>query len=94
MPLLVPQILLALAIALTVGAGLWLMINARSVARLFRRTGVIEPGPAFGRHAHPRSRRAVLAAIVAFNIGWIASVAIWSWAMTGAASEVVDARAG
>ncbi len=85
MPLLIPQILLALAILLACAAGVWLMINARSVARLFRSTGLIEPGP--GPRLH--SKRAVLAVFVAFNLGWIASIAIWSWAMSDEAAETV-----
>ena len=77
MPLWIPQVALALAIIVTVGSGLWLMINARAVARLFGRGSEIEPGPG------PRtaSRGATWAVIAAFNLGWVASVAIWTWAM-------------
>ncbi|AKH43062.1 hypothetical protein FHS61_001239 [Altererythrobacter atlanticus] len=88
MPLYVPQILLALAIMMTAVAGIWLLVNARAVARLFRSTGIIEPGPGPRR----ASRRAVVVALVAFNIGWIGSIAIWSWAMSDDAPMVVDTQ--
>ena len=93
MPLAIVQILLALSILLTVVAGLWLMINARSLAWLFRKSDAIDPGPSTGRRPRLQPRGMVLAVLVAFNIGWIASVVIWSWAITEEASEVVQARA-
>ncbi|KPL69383.1 hypothetical protein SZ64_15465 [Erythrobacter sp. SG61-1L] len=92
MPLYVPQIALALAILLTAATGIWLLINARAVARLFRRSDIIQPGPALGRQTPP-PRRLVLAMLAGFTLGWVGSVAIWSWAMTEEAVEVVDARA-
>jgi hypothetical protein len=92
MPLIAVQILLALAIVLTASAGVWLMINARSVACLFRGSDAIEPGPNTGRHARLYSKRTVLAVIVALNIGWISAAAIWSLAVTQEANEVVEAR--
>ncbi|HZF46083.1 MAG TPA: hypothetical protein VEZ26_07090 [Sphingomonadaceae bacterium] len=91
MPLYVPQIMLALAIVLTAGTGVWLLINARAVARLFRHSDIIEPGPRLGRQSPPPPRGVVLAMLMAFNVGWLGSVAIWSWAMTDEAVEVVDA---
>ncbi len=93
MPLVVVQIMLALAILLTAASGLWLMINARSLARVFRKSDVIEPGPSTGRHARVQPKGRVLAVLVAFNLGWIGAVVIWSWAITQEASEVVEARA-
>ena len=80
MPLYVPQIMLALAIVLTAGTGVWLLINARAV-----------PGPRLGRQNPPPPRGVVLTMLIAFNIGWLGSVAIWSWAMTDEAVQVVDA---
>ena len=77
MPLWLVQTSLAVAILVTAASGVWLMINARAVARLFRGTGEIDPGPGPRR----ASRGTVWAVIVAFNLGWIASVSIWSWAM-------------
>lgn len=79
MPLWIPQAILALSIIITMATGVWLMLNARAVARLFRSTGFIVPGPG------PRlaGRPAVIAALVMFNLGWIASVGIWSWAING-----------
>lgn len=85
MPLWIPQVLLAIAIVLTAATGTWLLINLRSVARLFRSTGEINPGP--GRRF--ASKSTVIAMLVAFNIGWIGSVAIWSWALTEDASDVI-----
>ncbi|WP_336978729.1 hypothetical protein [Altererythrobacter fulvus] len=93
MPLYVPQILLALAIVLTAGTGVWLMINARAVARLFRHSDIIEPGPVLGRRRIPPPRGLVMVMLAGFAFGAIASVAIWSWAMTEEAVEMVDARA-
>ena len=89
MPLWIAQVLLAIAILLTAIAAIWLLINLRAVARLFRNTGEIEPGPGPRR----ASKRTTLIMLVAFNLGWIASLAIWSWAMTDEANEMVDARA-
>lgn len=88
MPLWVPQVLLALAILLTAASGTWLLINLRSVARLFRSTGEIVPGP--GRRL--ASKGTVVAMLIAFNVGWIGSIAIWSWVMTGEANQVVAAE--
>ena len=87
MPLWVPQVMLALAIVLTAAAGVWLMINLRAVARLFRGAGEITPGPG------PRmaSKSTTVLMLVLFNLGWIGSIAIWSWAMSGEANEVVEA---
>lgn len=93
MPLVFVQILLALSIVLTVIAGLWLMINARSLARLFRKADYIEPGPNTGVRPQLHSKGKVLAVFVAFNIGWMAAVVIWSWAITEEASDLVEARA-
>lgn len=93
MPLAIVQIMLVLAIVVTAASGVWLMINARSVAWLFRKSEAIDPGPNTGRRPHFQSRGRVLAVLVAFNIGWIAAVVIWSWAITEEASEVVEARA-
>lgn len=92
MPLYVSQIVLAAAILLTSGTGVWLLINARAVARLFRRTDIIEPGPALGRQAPP-PRGVVLAMLAGFAIGCIGTITVWSWALTDEAVEVVDARA-
>ena len=85
MPLWVPQVLLGLAIAVTAASGIWLLINLRSVAGLFRSSGEITPGPG------PRmaSRARVITMLILFNLGWIASVAIWTWAMSEDASDVV-----
>lgn len=87
MPLWIPQVLLALLILLTAATGIWLLINLRSVARLFRSTGEIEPGPG----PRPAAKSTVVAMLVAFNVGWIGSIAVWSWAMTADATETVVA---
>lgn len=88
MPLWVPQTMLALTIIVTAVTGVWLLINLRAVARLFRRSGVIQPGPG------PRlaSKRTTAMMLVLFNLAWIGSIAVWSWVMTGEANEVVEAE--
>lgn len=78
--------LLALSAVVALGTGVWLLIHAQAVATLFRRHGDVVPAP-----RKPRaSKGAVLLALILFNAGWIASVAIWSFAISGEANEVVD----
>lgn len=79
------SLLLGVAALVTLAAMIYLMINARSVALLFRKAG-LEPGP--GRRV--ASKRAVIIALLAFNLGWIACIAIYWTAWSGAAEEVVE----
>jgi len=87
MPLWVPQVLLALIVAVTAVTAIWLLLNLHAVAWLFRRSGVVEPGPGPRR----ASRRLTVIMLILFNIGWISSIAVWSWVITGEANEMVDA---
>lgn len=78
--------LLAACAVVSLAAGVWLLLHAQSVAVLFRRHGDIVPSP-----RRPRaSRGAVLLALALFNAGWIASIAIWSFAISGEANDVVE----
>jgi hypothetical protein len=78
--------LLALAAVVALAAGVWLLLHAQAVAVLFRNRGDIVPAP---RKPHA-SRGAVLLALALFNLGWIASVAIWTFAISGEANDVVQ----
>ena len=78
--------LLALSAIVALGAGIWLLIHAQAVATLFRKHGDVVPAP----RAPRASKGAVLTALLLFNAGWIASVAIWSFAISGEANDVVD----
>ncbi|MGN6498541.1 MAG: hypothetical protein ACTHKM_00155 [Tsuneonella sp.] len=78
--------LLALSATVTLGAGIWLLIHAHAVATLFRKHGDVVPAP-----RKPRaSKGAVILALIVFNAGWIASVAIWSVAISGEANDAVQ----
>jgi hypothetical protein len=46
------------------------------------------PGPKTSR-TPPQSRGLMIAALIAFNVGWIASVAIWSFTASGEANDAV-----
>lgn len=87
--------LFALALAgsalVSIAAMIWLMLNARSVARIFSsRRGDMVAGPvetprgtssaaSLAPAPHASSRR-VWAAIILFNLGWIGAVLAWSLA--------------
>ena len=86
MSLALVPILFALAIIVTVVSGLWLMLNARSLAALFRSRDAIAVGPGRPR----RSRRAVIVALILFNLGWISAVALQWASWEGATNEVVE----
>lgn len=78
--------LLALSAVVSIAAGIWLLLHAQAVAVLFRRHGDMVPAP-----RKPRaSRGSVLLALLLFNLGWIASVAIWSFVISGEANDVVE----
>lgn len=78
--------LLALSAVTSLAAGVWLLLHAQAVAVLFRGHGDIVPAPSKPR----KSRKSVLLALALFNLGWIASIAIWSFAISGEANEVVE----
>ncbi|QIG78976.1 hypothetical protein [Stakelama tenebrarum] len=81
-------LLLVIAILVTAVTGIWLLLNARSVAALFRGVPDIEPGP--GRKRAPRGTTIVM--LILFNIGWISAVAIEWTAWNGAANAVTQAQ--
>lgn len=78
--------LLALSAVVSIAAGIWLLLHAQAVATLFRGHGDVVPGPRKAR----ASKKAVLLALALFNGGWIASIAIWTLALSGAANDIVQ----
>lgn len=86
MPLWSVQIIVAFFAVMSLLSGIWLLLNLRAVARTFRGTADLEPGPG------PRgpSRGAVWTAFILFNIGWIASIAIWIWARDDDAPQAIE----
>lgn len=78
--------LLALSAVMSLAAGIWLLLHAQAVAVLFRRHGDLVPGPRRAR----ASPGAVWLALALFNLGWIASIAIWSFAISGEANDAVE----
>ena len=84
MPLWIFSVLLLACAAASLIAGIWLILHFPAVAKLFRRERDMVPG----RRPPTASRGAMLTALVIFNAGWIASILIWVFAMSGAANEV------
>ena len=86
MPLWSAQAIIAFFAVMSLLSGIWLLLNLRAVARTFRGTADLEPGPG------PRgpSRRAVWTAFFLFHIGWIASIAVWVWARDDDAPQVIE----
>ncbi|WP_338241739.1 hypothetical protein [Aurantiacibacter hainanensis] len=86
MPLWSAQAIIAFSAVMSLLSGVWLLLNLRAVARTFRGTADLEPGPG------PRgpSRGAVWTAFFLFNIGWIASIAVWVWARDDDAPQVIE----
>lgn len=75
-------VLLALSAIVSVAAMIWLLVNARGVARLFARShNELEPGAKLGPQPE---RRSVWIALALFNLGWIAAVAIWTLGIVAA----------
>lgn len=89
MPLWFLPALIALFALVSLGAGIWLLLHLRDVARLFRgeKPGQMVRGPG-PRQATPA---AVWTAIMIFNAGWIACVIIWVFVLGGEANTFVDA---
>lgn len=86
MPLWFFPALLAFCAVVALLSGLWLFLHLQAVATMARGHADVVPAP-----SKPRaSRRAVWLAFALFNFGWIASVAIWTFALTGEANEVVE----
>jgi hypothetical protein len=78
-PLEVFPLALLAAILVTFAAGVYLLIHFRALARLLPSRHLVPP----------QSRGLVIAALIAFNVGWIASVAIWSFTASGEANDAV-----
>jgi len=85
MPLWFFPALLALLAVSTLIAGIWLLLHLQALATLFRGRADIVPSP---RRPHA-SRGALWLALAVFNIGWIGSIAVWTYTMTGEANEVI-----
>jgi hypothetical protein len=88
MPLWIVTTALVVCAVSSLIAGIWLLLNMPAVARTFGSGGNIVPPP--GRRRVPP--RKVLLMIAIFNLGWIAAVAIWIWALSGDANQVIVAR--
>ena len=88
MPLATFPILLTLAVLATLGSMIYLLINARSAAELFRKTELV-PGPGRAR----TSRRAVITALVVFNLGWLCSIGIRWLTWSNTANQAVHSEA-
>lgn len=80
-----PALLAAFAIV-ALAAAIWLLLHAQAVAMLFRRHGDVVPSS----RPPGASSRAVWLALALFNVGWIGSVAIWTFAISGEANEIVN----
>lgn len=90
MPLWFFPAMLALCAVVALVSGLWLLLHLQAIATMVRGRADVVPGP-----SKPRaSRAAVWLAFALFNLGWIASVAIWTFALTGEANEVVEQDEG
>lgn len=91
MPLWFFSALMAMLAVLSLASGVWLLLHLYDVARVFRgdQPGEIVRGPGL-RQA---SKSAVWTALVLFNLGWIACIAIWIFVIGGDADDLVAARA-
>lgn len=68
------QLIVFLIGVLTLASGVWLLVHARDVARVFRR----EPEVAVGPGPRKASRSSVIFALLLFNLGWISALVFWS----------------
>ena len=77
MPLWTLATLLALCAVASLAAAVWLLLHLTALSHALRGRADLVPPP-----ARPRaSTGAVLTALAIFNLGWIASVAIWIFAL-------------
>jgi hypothetical protein len=86
MPLWFFPVLLALCAIVALLSGIWLLLHLQAIATMFRGTGDVVPAPT----ARRASRKAVWIAFALFNLGWMASVAIWVFTASGEANDVVE----
>ena len=78
--------LLALCAVIALAAGIWLLLHLQALATLVRGHADVVPAP-----TQPRaSRRSVWLALAIFNLGWLACVAIWTFAISGEANDAVE----
>lgn len=59
---------------ITLGAGIWLLLHMRDVARVFRS----QPDVAVGPGKRQAGRTTVILMLIVFNAGWIAALIFWS----------------
>jgi len=73
MPVTAQIIIFAIGIV-TLGSGIWLLLHARDVARLFRS----EPDIAVGSGRKQASRSLTWIMLAVFNAGWILALVFWT----------------
>ncbi|WP_205763564.1 hypothetical protein [Pseudopontixanthobacter vadosimaris] len=84
-----PALIGAFAIVSLV-AGIWLLLHLPAVIELFSRGNDLVRG----RARRTASPKAVWIALILFNIGWIACILIYSFAIGGDAGPLTNAAAG
>lgn len=84
MPITAFAVLLVICAVASLIAAIWLLLHLPALAHLFRGTADVVPG----RRPPNASRAAVWTALIIFNVGWIASILIWVFVMSGAANEL------
>ena len=87
MPLWFFPALMGLFATISLASGIWLLLHLPDIARVFKGTddGEMVPGPAKRRV----SRAGIWGMIMLFNAGWLACLAIWMFAISGDANQVV-----
>ena len=90
MPLWFFPALMAFFAVVSLCAGIWLLLHFRDVARVFRgeKPGQFVRGPGHRR----ATKAAVWTALLLFNGGWVACVAIWLFVMSGEANLFINAK--
>ncbi|MCL6250122.1 hypothetical protein M3P36_03550 [Altererythrobacter sp. KTW20L] len=92
MPLWFPLSILLLTTLVALASAGWLLLHAQDVARAFRTSTELEPGPDPRRASRRASRSTVIAMLVVFNLAWIAATGIWVYSLTDDAQTVIDAE--
>ena len=88
MPLWFFPLLLAFCGVASLVAGIWLLLHLQALAVLFRGNADIVPSPKAPR----ASRASIWLALAVFNLGWIASISIWVFVISGEANDSVEAE--
>ncbi len=86
MPLWFFPVLLVTCAVISLISAIYLFLHLQAVARIFRGTADIVPAPV-GRRA---SRKSIFLALTLFNFGWIASILIWIFALSGGANAALS----